>query len=244
MRRWLGWSLVVAGLACYNWWLPVALAGRVPSVNALFSDLEASGQPSAAVYQRLDAASGVLLLLAFLLRGPEAAGRAERRLLLAFAAAGTVGGLFPYRCPEGLDPRCRAAEWRLQLGLSQYAHVAAGIVEFGCATAIAVLAARRTRGGRDRVSRAYRGNALLLVAGYPLLAVAYLLHLLGALVEPLFFLCFSALVVLERLERPPQPAPRELPEPGRARPGAAEPATPARPRPDRRSPRGHDRLSG
>ena len=92
-----------AGIALYNWWIVVALSGRLmTSTNELFSDLEAQGRPHALFFQHLDLAAGICFLAALLLRGPSADGecRGEYPWMLAFALAGVVGGRFAYACPE------------------------------------------------------------------------------------------------------------------------------------------------
>ena len=139
----------VIGLVLYNWWLGALVhGGIVSSPDALFSDLEASGGRYAVVFSRLDIAAGVVLLVALALRGRWGVTglRPEWWLLLVFAAAGAVGGFFPYSCPEGVNAVCRTAEWEFQLPWRQYVHVAAGIVEFAAATLAIVLARRRTAG--------------------------------------------------------------------------------------------------
>src|SRR5665213_4177892 len=94
-------TLGIAGVAAYNWWVVVPFVpGLMPSVNGFFSDLEASGGRDAAWMQRCDVAAGVLLVAAFLIRG--ASGRhgyrPEWKWMLAFGAAGGIGGAFPYAC--------------------------------------------------------------------------------------------------------------------------------------------------
>jgi len=134
------------GLALYNWWIAVLLTGGVlTSRNEFFSDLEARGASIGAVLSHVDIAAGTLLLVALVLRGSDspAGRRREHLFLVIFAAAGAIGGLFTYSCAEGVDASCRAAEWRLQLPWTHYAHVVAGIVEFAAATWAIVVARRR-----------------------------------------------------------------------------------------------------
>ena len=195
----------VVGLVLYNWWLGALVhGGIVSSPNALFSDLEASGGRYALVFSRLDIAAGVMLLVALALRGRWGVTglRREWWLLLVFAAAGAVGGFFPYSCPEGVNAVCRTAEWEFQLPWRQYVHVAAGIVEFAAATLAIVLARRRTA-GLPVLGDLTRWTASALVVAYPLLGVAYLSDRLGAFVEPVFFVCFSLMVAIELFEREP-----------------------------------------
>ncbi|HET9657239.1 MAG TPA: DUF998 domain-containing protein [Kineosporiaceae bacterium] len=185
-----------AGLACYNWWLGAALRGTPGSSGSgLFSDLEAVGSPEAALFDRLDVAAGLLLLAALLLLDPppRTGLRAARQLLVVFAVAAAVGGWSPLQCPEGLSAACRAAEWQLRLGWGHYAHIAAGITEFLAGTAAAVVLWRRDR---SPPVLPIRCAVVALALGYPLLGVTYLTDRLGAFVEPVFFLSFTATVAV------------------------------------------------
>jgi len=202
-RRPIAIGVGALGLALYNWWIPVALSGRlITTPDELFSDLEAFGRPDAVLLQHLDLAAGLVLLVALLVRGPVARGlrRNEWTWLLAFALSGAVGGQFSYACPEGLSASCRAAEWRLALPHHHYVHVAAGIAEFVFATVAVYLAWQRTRPEESAVTRTARWTARALVLAYPVLGFAYLTDHLGAFVEPIFFTCFSVMVVVELLE--------------------------------------------
>jgi hypothetical protein len=192
-----------AGIALYNWWVPVALSGRLmTSPNELFSDLEATGRPDAALLQHLDLAAGLLLFSALLLRGRRGPSgpRAEWPWLVAFSLAGAAGGHFAYACPEGLSAGCRSAEWRLALPAHHYAHVASGILEFTFATVAVYLAWQRTRSVERPTTRAVRWTGRTLVAAYPFLAIAYVTDRFGAFVEPVFFVCFSVMAAVELLE--------------------------------------------
>lgn len=201
----VGRLLGVAGIASYNWWIGVLLAthGRTRP-NGFFSDLEAVGQPHAALLGALDVAAGVLLVAALLLRGRDGpvGPRPEWPWLVVFAVAGAVGGRFPYQCPEGASAACRSAEWHLQLPWPHYVHIVAGIVEFASATVAVLAARRRTTGQPGVVGSVVRGIARVLVLAYPLLAVSYLTDRLGMYVEPVFFVGFSAMAAVELFERP------------------------------------------
>jgi len=202
-RRPVAVAFGVVGIAIYNWWIPVAFDRHLmTSPDELFSDLEATGRPDATLLQHLDLAAGIVLLAALLLRG--AAGRTGRRAewpwLLAFAVAGAVGGQFSYACPEGLSASCRAAEWRLALPHHHYVHVAAGIAEFAFGTVAVYVAWQRTRAKESPVTRAVRWTGRTMVVAYPILGVAYLTDRFGAFVEPVFFTCFSVMVLTELLE--------------------------------------------
>ena len=202
-RRPAAVAVGAVGIALYNWWIPVAFDRHLmTSPDELFSDLEATGRPDAALLQHLDLAAGIVLLAALLLRG--AVGRTGRRpewpWLLAFAGAGALGGQFSYSCPEGLSASCRAAEWRLALPHHHYVHVAAGIAEFVFGTVAVYLAWQRTRSRESAVTRSIRWTGRTMVVAYPLLAVAYLTDRFGAFVEPIFFTCFSVIVLTELVE--------------------------------------------
>jgi hypothetical protein len=193
----------VAGVLAYNWWVVVPFVpGLMPSVNGFFSDLEASGRPHASLMSDADLAAGLLLAAALLLRGSTVghAVRREWKWLVAFAVAGAIGGRYPYACAEGLSATCRQMEWHLQLPVHHYVHVVSGIVEFATLTVAAVIAMRRTRNDGTRQSRIYAGVVTTLVLGYPLLGVVYLTDRLGTLVEPIFFVAFSVMVLTELFE--------------------------------------------
>jgi hypothetical protein len=191
------------GLGLYNWWVWAVRPGRwLSSADEFFSDLEATGETHSAALRHADVLAGALVLVALALGGGFAGSsrRPEWALLVTFASASVLGGLFPYVCAEGAAASCRAAEWQLRLGWRHYVHIGAGILEFAAVTAAIVLAARRTAGKASGAGRTYRALLTTLLLGYPLLAVAYLADRLGALVEPVFFLCFSVAVLTELLE--------------------------------------------
>ena len=217
-RRPVGIALGVAGLALYNWWVVVAAHTHLLSTpDELFSDLEATGRPDAAVLQHLDLLAGVVLVAALVTRGRRGpdGNRAEWPWLVAFAVAGALGGHFSYVCPEGLSASCRSAEWHLALPLHHYLHVLAGIAEFTTATIAVYLAWQRTRPVERPTTRTIRWTGRALVAAYPLLAYAYLTDRLGAFVEPIFFVCFSVMVLVELLEPDRQPTGRDATWPAR-----------------------------
>jgi hypothetical protein len=193
----------IAGIAAYNWWVVVPFVpGLMPSANGLFSDLEVAGRPYASTMARADLVAGGLLVAALVLRGATYAGgtRREWKWLVAFAVAGAVGGRYPYACAEGLNASCRRMEWHLQLPPHHYVHVASGIAEFATLTVAAVLAMRRTRQDDTPESRIYATVVKVLAVGYPLLGLVYLTDRLGTLVEPLFFVAFSVMVLVELFE--------------------------------------------
>jgi hypothetical protein len=197
-RRALSWALGIAGLAAYNWWLLVPLKpGLMTSPDELFSNLEVTGQPYSALMQHADVAAGVLLLAAFAAarHGRSAADRREWLAMLAFAAAGALGGLFPEVCADGISATCRQMEWRFQLPASQYVHVVAGILEFAAITIALACAVIRTRRQQTAAARWYRGLALGAVIAYPLLGAAYLVNRMGGVMEGVFFIGFTIMVV-------------------------------------------------
>jgi hypothetical protein len=209
----LSWTLGIAGLAAYNWWLLVPLKpGLMTSPDELFSNLEVSGQPYAALMQHADVAAGVLLLAAFLTArhsfsaadrsaadrstaDRSAADRREWLAMLAFAAAGALGGLFPEVCADGINAVCRRMEWRFELPASQYVHDVAGILEFAAITIALAYAVSRTRGQRTRTARSYRALAVGALIAYPLLGAAYLVNRMGGVMEGVFFVGFTIMVV-------------------------------------------------
>ena len=207
-RLLLAQFLGLVGIVLYNWWLWVVVATNLlTSTNAFFSDLEAAGRPDATLFQHLDLAAGIVMFVAFVVRGPwgPEGKRAEWRWLLLFAAAGAVGGHFAYVCPEGLSSACRSAEWHLRLPLHHYLHVFSGIIEFSAMTTAVYLAWKRTREHRDWIARTIKAIAVAGLIAYPLLGVAYLTDRFGSFIEPIFFVCFSVMVAIELLEprRPP-----------------------------------------
>jgi hypothetical protein len=192
-----------AGVLAYNWWVVVPFVpGLMPSVNGFFSDLEVSGRRHALLMSDADLVAGVLMAAALMLRGSKAQGdvRKEWKWLMAFAIGGAVGGRYPYACAEGLSAACRNLEWHLQLPIHHYVHVFAGITEFATLTTAAVIAMRRTRGHGTIESRIYSGLVRALAIGYPLLGLAYLTDRMGTLVEPVFFVAFSVMMLAEVFE--------------------------------------------
>ncbi len=198
------WILGIPGLAAYNWWLLVPLKpGLMTSPDELFSNLEVTGQPYAAVMQHCDLAAGLLLLAAFAVTGPGAGrpGRREWLSMLAFAVAGALGGLFPEVCADGINATCRREEWRFELPAAQYIHVVAGIFEFGAITLALVYAVRRSRHSRSGPARVYRGLARGALIAYPLLGAAYLTDRLGGIMEAVFFTGFTIMVAAQLADR-------------------------------------------
>jgi hypothetical protein len=203
-RIMLAWIFGTVGLIGYNWWLLVPLKpGLMTSPDELFSNLEVSGHPYAAAMQHADLASGLLLLAAFWVIGP-GTSRDERRewlAMLGFAVAGAAGGLFPEVCADGVNAVCRQLEYRFELPISQYVHVVAGILEFAAITLAVLWAARRTRRLFTRPAAAYRALAAGALAAYPLLGAAYLLDRFGGLMEIVFFVGFTVMVITQLAER-------------------------------------------
>ncbi len=204
LRRAGAWTLAVGWLAAYNWWILVPLKpGLMRSSDEFFSNLEVTGQPYAAAMQHADVAAGILLLGALVLAGMTSlpGGRREWIGLVTFAVGGAVGGLFPQVCADGLSASCMSLEWHFQLSPSQYVHDSSGVVEFAGITIALLLALRRTRGDRTAAAWTYRGLTALAVVAYPLLGVAYLLNRLGGVVEAVFFVGFSVMVLVQLTER-------------------------------------------
>jgi len=196
-------ALGVVGVLAYNWWVVVPFVpGLMPSANGFFSDLEATGRPHASLMSDADLAASLLLAAALLLRGSTVGHsvRREWKWLMAFALSGAIGGRYTYSCAEGLSATCRQMEWHLQLPVHHYVHVVSGIAEFVTLTVAAVIAMRRTRNDGTPESRLYTGVVTTLVVGYPLLGLVYLTDRLGTLVEPIFFVTFSVMVLAELFE--------------------------------------------
>ena len=197
-------ALGVLGLIAYNWWVLVLFQpGWTTSIDGFFSDMSADGQPHAWMMQRADIVAGGLLIAALLLRGPvgsDGTRRREWKWLVAFASLGAIGGRFPYACAAGLDATCRRLERSLDLPWHHYVHMAAGVGEFATITLAIWLAYRRTRGTDSFEASVFRFLIYLLVVAYPLLAVAYLGDVWGALIEPVFFMAFTSMLVAELFE--------------------------------------------
>jgi hypothetical protein len=201
VRRAAAWLLGLAGVVAYNWWLLVPLKpGLMTSPDELFSNLEVTGQPYATLMQHADVASGLLLLAAFVVTGP-ARARRDWLAMLAFAASGALGGVFPEVCADGVSATCRRLEWRFELPATQYIHMVAGITEFAAITIALLYALRRTKGRSSRPARVYRGLARAALICYPLLGAAYLSDRLGGLMEAVFFTGFTVMVLTELAER-------------------------------------------
>jgi len=97
--------------------------------------------------------------------------------------------------------RCMDAERHFQLPLTQYVHDGAGIVEFVGITLALLLAVRRTRSQRTVTARTYRALAIGAAIMYPILGLTYVINKLGAIVEGVFFVGFTVMVVVQLHER-------------------------------------------
>ncbi len=190
----------IAGLGAYNWWIAAPFVpGMLRSPDGFFSDLSADGQPHAAMLHRVDTIAGLLLLAALLLRGPHdgLAHRPEWPWLVTFAVVAALGGMFPYACSPGYDAACRRLQWGLALPLHHYLHMLSGITEFFTATMAIVLARLADPEGRTLPGRIGHALVPVLLIAYPLLGFAYFRDRIGGLIEPLFFLMFSAILAAE-----------------------------------------------
>jgi hypothetical protein len=198
------WVFAITGLAAYNWWLLVPFVpGLMRSPSEIFSNLEVSGQPYAAVMQHADLTAGLLLAAAFALAGSRSmpAGRREWMAMMVFAIAAALGGIFPEACADEVSASCWHREWTFQLPLSQYLHIVVGVIEFGAITLALVLAFRRTRDRRGGPALVYRVLLKGSLAAYLLLGLAYLLNRLGGIMEPVFFVGFTIVAVTQLAER-------------------------------------------
>ena len=98
-------------------------------------------------------------------------------------------------------PPAAAMEWHLQLPVHHYIHVVSGIAEFATLTTAAVLAMRRTRrDGDPRVPSLRRGGHGRWPSAIRCSGLVYLTDRLGTLVEPVFFVAFSVMVLAEVFE--------------------------------------------
>jgi Protein of unknown function (DUF998) len=203
IRRVLAWTLGTAGLLSYSWWVLVPLKpGLMRSPDELFSNLEVTGQPFAAAMQHADFASGLLLVGAIWAAGYGGrAGRREWLAMLGFGVSGALGGLFPETCADGVNAACRRMELHFQLQASHYIHMAVGILEFFFITVALACAVLRTRGQHTGAAVIYRGLAGVVVVAYPLLGVAYLVNRLGGVMEAVFFVGFTVIVLAQLAER-------------------------------------------
>jgi Protein of unknown function (DUF998) len=203
IRRILAWALGTAGLLAYSWWVLVPLKpGLMRSPDELFSNLEVTGQPFAAAMQHADFISGMLLVGAIWAAGR--GGRLSRRewlAMLGFGVSGALGGLFPEVCADGVNAACRRMEVHFQLPASQYIHMAMGIFEFFFITVALACAVLRTRGQHTWAAVVYRGLARGAAVAYPLLGGAYLVNRLGGVMEAVFFVGFTVMVVAQLAER-------------------------------------------
>ncbi len=201
IRRDLVLALGTCGVLAYNWWLLVPLRpGLMSSPDELFSDLEIPGHPFAMLMQRADLLAGLAMLAAFAVAGTRRADRADWLCMIVFCLGGIGGALFPETCAD-LTRSCRNLELSLRLPATQYLHITAGVVEFGGITIALAFAVYRTWRQRTAIAKTYRRLAVAAVAAYPLLGLAYLTDRLGAIVEGLFFIGFSVMVVTELIER-------------------------------------------
>jgi hypothetical protein len=198
------WTLSIFSLLFYNWWVLVPLKpGLMISFNQLFSDLEIDGRPYATAMQHADLASGILLLIAFLILGSRKKIKNFKEWLgmVFFAVGGAIGGIFSESCSDTTSAVCRHLEIRFQLPAHHYLHIVAGIVEFGSITTALYLARKRTRNQKTQAAKAYSILSKAALIGYPLLILAYLTNIFGGFFEMFFFLAFTMIVVVQLWER-------------------------------------------
>src|SRR5271170_4477253 len=70
-RLFVAQFLGLVGIVLYNWWVWVIVATNLLiNTDEFFSDLEATGRPDAALFQHFDLAAGIVMFVAFLIRGP------------------------------------------------------------------------------------------------------------------------------------------------------------------------------
>ena len=171
--------------------------------NELFSDLEIDGRPYSVAMQHADLASGVLLLIVFLILGSRKKIKnfKEWLYMVIFSIGGMVGGIFSESCSDTTSAVCRHKEIRFQLPAHHYLHIIAGIIEFGSITIALYLARQRTRNQNTQVAKVYNILTKGALFGYPLLILAYLTNYFGGFIEMFFFLAFTMIVVTQIWER-------------------------------------------
>jgi len=203
-RKFIIWLFGITGLLAYNWWILAPFkTGIISSPNELFSDLEIDGRPYATVMQHLDLASGMLLLITFLVIGSRRNyfNFKEWLATVIFAVGGALGGIFSETCSDTTNAVCRHAEWTLRLPLHHYLHLIVGIVEFGAISVALYFAYQRTKGGKSLTAKIYKMLAKGAIVAYPLLGLAYVTNRFGAYIEPVFFASFTLIVILQISER-------------------------------------------
>jgi hypothetical protein len=109
------WALTAAGVAAAllaNYWvLEGPLAERSDASGAWISDLGARSEADAKLFNLLDGAAGVAVVVLALLLWPVLAGRSQALRLGVWAlglvgVCGIVDALFPLSCAETLQPGC------------------------------------------------------------------------------------------------------------------------------------------
>ena len=103
--------------------------------------------------------------------------------------------------PGRRSATCRRLEWSFQLPFHHYVHIIVGIFEFAGITLALVYAYRRTRLDHSHCARIYRVLTKGAFIAYPLLAFAYLTNVLGSVIEGVFFVGFTMVVLTELFER-------------------------------------------
>jgi len=103
---------LLAGLLANYWLLEGALAERTDPSGSWVSDLGARSEEHALVFDLLDGAAGLaIVLLALLLWRPLASRSRTLRLgvvaLLALGVCGVIDAAFPLSCAETLQPGCQ-----------------------------------------------------------------------------------------------------------------------------------------
>ena len=193
----------ILGLILYNWWIFVFFRpGLIKSPNELFSNLEITGQPFAWAMQRTDILSGILLIiaLAMIYRKANRLDFKEWAAVLLFGVFGSIGGIFSESCADEISASCRAAEWGFRLPLHHYIHMLAGVAEFAAITYSLYLAHTRTKNQVNRPGKVYKFLWRSAFYAYPLLGIAYIFDIYGAIMEIVFFIGFTILIVEHFIE--------------------------------------------
>jgi hypothetical protein len=128
---------IVAGVLANYWLLEAWLADRTDPAGSWISDLGSRSESTGWIFDLLDAASGLAILVLAALLWPvlAARSRALRLGLAALAVAGAcavIDGAFPFSCAESLQPGCELSYDAVDIvhTIETFAAIAATIAAF------------------------------------------------------------------------------------------------------------------
>jgi len=108
LRLFVAQFLGLVGIVLYNWWVWVVVASNLlNSTDEFFSDLEANGRPDATIFQHFDLAAGIVMFVAFLIRGPWGPSASVR------SGVGCSSSRPPVRSADTTPTPVRGAECRV-----------------------------------------------------------------------------------------------------------------------------------